>query len=172
MADPPSPTGVDTSVRVVVSDEQTELAVDANRWAGLAADVLRAEGRGGELTLTFVDSAEIAALNEEHMGMVGTTDVLSFPMDDDPAAVVAGPVLLGDVVICPAVAAEAAGGHAGTVDDELALLTVHGVLHVLGHDHADPDERAVMQAAELAHLCDHHWHGPAPDGFRLEHGAS
>ncbi len=171
MADPSSPTGVDAPapVRVVAADEQTELRLDAMRWADLATAVLRSEGRVGELTLTFVDRDEIAALNEEHLGKVGPTDVLSFPLDDDPSDVAAGPVLLGDVVICPGVAAEAAAGHAGTVDDELALLTVHGVLHVLGHDHAEPDERAVMQAAELEHLRTHHWNGPAPAGFRQEH---
>ncbi len=171
MAEPSSPTGVDAPlpVQVVVADEQTDLVIDAMRWSELAAAVLRSEGRSGELTLTFVDRDEIAALNEEHLGQDGPTDVLSFPLDDDPSDVAAGPVLLGDVVICPAVAAEAASGHAGTVDDELALLTVHGVLHVLGHDHAVPDDRAVMQAAELEHLRVHHWNGPAPAGFRQEH---
>ena len=164
MADPSSPTGVDAPVpvQVVVADEQSELDIDATRWAELAAAVLRSEGRSGELTLTFVDRDEIAALNEEHLGKVGPTDVLSFPLDDE-YDVAAGPVLLGDVVICPSVAAAAA------VDDELALLTVHGVLHVLGHDHAEPDERAAMQAAELDHLRSHHWSGPAPAGFRQEH---
>ena len=171
MADPSSPTGVGAPgpVNVVVDDEQTDLVIDATRWADLAAAVLRSEGRFGELTLTFVDRDEIATLNEEHMGQVGPTDVLSFPLDDDPFDVAAGPVLLGDVVICPSVAAEAAAGHAGTVDDELALLTVHGVLHVLGHDHAEPDDRAAMQAAELAHLRAHHWGGAEPAGFRQEH---
>ncbi|MDW3213331.1 MAG: rRNA maturation RNase YbeY [Ilumatobacteraceae bacterium] len=171
MADPSSPTGVDApvQVQVVVADEQSELDIDATRWAELAAAVLRSERRDGELTLTFVDRDEIAALNEEHLGKVGATDVLSFPLDDDPSDVAAGPVLLGDVVICPSVAAEAAANHAGTLDDELALLTVHGVLHVLGHDHAEADERTTMQAAEMEHLRNHHWNGPAPAGFRQEH---
>ena len=61
-------------------------------------------------------------------------------------------MLLGDVVVCPAVAADQAPTHAGTVDDELALLVVHGVLHVLGHDHAEADETAAMRARELALL--------------------
>ena len=79
------------------------------------------------------------------------------------------PVLLGDVVVCPAVAAEQAAAHAGTVDDELALLVVHGVLHVLGHDHAEADETARMRERELTLLQVHHWHGDAPTGFRQEH---
>ncbi len=71
--------------------------------------------------------------------------MLSFPIDGVPtgestADGPAQPLLLGDVVICPEVAAANAPGHAGTLEDELALLVVHGVLHVLGHDHGTPDE--------------------------------
>ncbi|MFW2333617.1 rRNA maturation RNase YbeY [Ilumatobacter sp.] len=172
MADPSGPTGIGVPCHVVVADEQTDVVVETERWGELAAAVLRAEGRVGELTLTFVDRGEIAALNAEHMGRAEPTDVLSFPLDAGEAVVPAGPVLLGDVVICPAVAADAAPNHAGSVDDELALLTVHGVLHVLGHDHADPDERAEMRARELRHLVDLHWRGPAPEGFRHEPGES
>lgn len=168
MADSPSPTGVEApvAVSVIVSDQQCDVPLDADRWAALAADALSSVKRSGELTLTFVDREEIASLNAEHMGHDGPTDVLSFPLDDDEDLVPIGPVLLGDVVICPAVAAEAAGMHAGTLDDELALLTVHGVLHIVGHDHADPGERAEMQALEMALLVEHHWRGPAPDRFR------
>lgn len=165
---------------MVGADEQVAdaVAVDVDRWSRLARDVLTAEGRRGELTLTFIDRDEIAALNEEHMGKVGPTDVLSFPLDadddsgSDPAdAAGAMPILLGDVVVCPAVADEQAASHAGTLDDELALLVVHGVLHVLGHDHAEADETAVMRARELELLEAHHWHGAAPTAFRQEHDA-
>ena len=79
------------------------------------------------------------------------------------------PLILGDVVICPAVATRQAPEHAGTTDDELALLLVHGILHVLGHDHDEPQRTAVMRQQELAHLTAHHWRGPAPSGFRQEH---
>ena len=98
------------------------------------------------------------------MGKDGPTDVLAFPIDDPiesgrwpdrrpPAPIVdlrssGAPMLLGDVVMCPAVAARQAPDHAGTYDDELALLVVHGVLHVLGMDHAEADEAAAMQARE------------------------
>mgnify|MGYP000933212738 CR=1 FL=1 len=173
MADPLSPTGVVGAPVVVVSDEQATVAVDASRWAALARDVLVAEGRVGELTLTFVERADISELNREHMGVDGPTDVLSFPLDaaDDAPPVAGVPVLLGDVVVCPEVAAAAAPEHAGTLDDELALLVVHGVLHVLGHDHAEPEETTRMRAAELDHLKRLHWHGPAPAGFRQEQEA-
>jgi len=181
MPEPPSPTvgaaqtiivgGADTDVTVIGADEQTDHDhVDVARWCRLARDVLRAEGRRGELTVTFVDRGEITMLNSEHLGESGATDVLSFPLDLDDSQPVRGdvPVLLGDVVICPAVAAEQAATHAGMLDDELALLVVHGVLHVLGHDHAEPGETAEMRAAELAHLERLHWGGPAPGAFRQE----
>jgi probable rRNA maturation factor len=109
------------------------------------------------LGLQFVDPIRMAELNAEHMGHDGATDVLSFPIDGDPiaepvaerpAAEDLPPWLLGDVVICPAVAAANAPGHAGSFDDEIALLLVHGLLHLLGHDHANDDDRRVMQALE------------------------
>ncbi|MGH9271379.1 MAG: rRNA maturation RNase YbeY [Ilumatobacteraceae bacterium] len=181
MGEPPSPTlaaggryGGRVSGSVVVgADEQADIAVDVDRWCRLAQSVLDDEGRAGELTLTFVDRTEIAALNAEHLGHHGPTDVLSFPLDDGPddRNDDGVPILLGDVVVCPAVAAEQASAHAGTLDDELALLVVHGVLHVLGHDHATDDERRVMQDRELVLLERHHWDGPAPSSFRQEHSA-
>lgn len=167
MDEPPS-TGL-LDVRVVVADEQGDVAVDVDRWQRLATAVIGDEGSRGELTLTFVDGEEMNALNAEHMGVDGPTDVLSFPLDATDAEVPDGvPVLLGDVVVCPVVAAEQAPQHAGTLDDELALLVVHGVLHVLGHDHATPAETEVMQARERELLERHHWHGPAPAGFRQD----
>ncbi|MFT3854372.1 MAG: rRNA maturation RNase YbeY [Ilumatobacteraceae bacterium] len=173
---------------VFVADEQDDVPVDLARWQALALDVLRAERVRGlaEMSLLFVTEAEITQLNERHMGKAGPTDVLSFPIDAELADVVLSapspsrgpdrappdlgdmPILLGDVVICPAVAEHQAPEHAGTLDDELALLVVHGVLHVLGHDHAADDERAVMRRRELELLEAHHWHGPAPAGFRQE----
>ena len=73
------------------------------------------------------------------------------------------------MVVCPDVARRNAPDHAGTLDDELALLGVHGCLHVLGYDHAEPDETRIMRARELELLSAHHWGGPAPAGFRQEH---
>lgn len=176
MTEPPSPTvGSGMTVTVVGADEQNAdddaVAVDVDRWCRLAGDVLRAEGRAGELTLTFVDRDEITALNAEHIGKDGPTDVLSFPLDDahGEAADDDVPVLLGDVVVCPAVARDQAQEHAGTLDDEIALLVVHGVLHVLGHDHAEPHETAVMRRRELELLTAYHWSGPPPEGFRQDH---
>ena len=80
-------------------------------------------------------------------------------------------MLLGDVVICPAVAAAQASEHAGTLDDELALLVVHGVLHVLGHDHA-VGRRASAHAGSASGSSSSATTGtvPLPTGFRQDHG--
>ena len=146
------------AVRVHVVDEQTDRPVEAERWGALAEAVLHAEGVEGdaELSLLFVDEAAIAALNERYLAHEGPTDVLSFPIDDEPATAGGPPVLLGDVVICPEVAHRNAPAHAGTYEDELALLVVHGVLHVLGMDHEIPEEAEVMEAREQSLLAAHH----------------
>ena len=155
---------------VVGADEQSDVDVDVDRWCRLAGDVVESEGGSGELTLTFVHRDEITALNREHMDAEGPTDVLSFPLDAAASASTSEvPVLLGDVVVCPVVAAGQARRHAGTLEDELALLVVHGVLHVLGHDHADDEQVERMQQRERALLERHHWGGPAPTGFRQHH---
>ncbi len=164
--------------------------MDLDRWARLAERVLTAEGVRGdaELSLLFIGRTDMAELNRDYLGHEGPTDVLAFPIDAGEIDVDSGPgpekrgpdrpdpdpadqpLLLGDVVICPAVAAEQASGHAGSLDDEMALLVVHGVLHVLGHDHSEPDETERMRARERELLESLHWEGPAPAGFRQDHG--
>ena len=128
-----------------VVDDQG-VTVDTSRLRRLAAHVLTRLRVPAELELTvsYVDRARIAELNEVHLGGTGPTDVLAFPIDapDDVTAGVPG--LLGDVVVCPEVAAAQAGDHGRTLDGELDLLLVHGILHLLGHDHAEPEERAEM----------------------------
>lgn len=176
---PPPRRGPDSgTVTVFVADEQsgdggTAEPVDGARWSTLAERVLATEGVEGEVevSILFVDEAHIAELNREFMGHSGPTDVLSFPLDGvadagtsgltPPLAQVAPdlddqPLLLGDVVVCPSVARRQAAGHAGTYDDELALLIVHGLLHLLGHDHAEAGERDRMQRREQALLREHH----------------
>jgi len=159
-----------------VADEQNDHPVDVARWSRLTQAVLASQGVKGacELSILFVDEEVMAGLNQRFMEHDGATDVLSFPLDDDlvevgrlPDATTTGPDrpasdpdeaprLLGDVVVCPAVAARNAPDHAGSYDDELALLVVHGVLHVLGMDHAEPAEAAAMQQRERELLAEHH----------------
>jgi len=180
--------GGDGDPEVFCADEQKDVPVDLDRWQTLATEVLRAEGVRGlcELSLLFVSEQEMTELNELHMGKPGPTDVLAFPIDAAEAELVLHgqppsrgpdrsppdpgdmPLLLGDVVLCPAVAQRQAPSHAGNYDDEMALLVVHGVLHVMGYDHDEPEALAAMRARELELLQAHHWGGPAPDGFRQE----
>jgi probable rRNA maturation factor len=166
----------DGEVTVFVADEQAARPVDTDRWQALAVAVLAAEGVQGEceLSVLFVDEATISDLNERFMGHEGPTDVLSFPIDGEanppgrwPDNGGPGPdrldedmddlpLLLGDVVVCPVIADRNAPGHAGSYDDELALLVVHGILHLLGMDHADEAGRTAMQARERELLAAHH----------------
>ncbi|MEA2932439.1 MAG: putative rRNA maturation factor [Actinomycetota bacterium] len=160
------------TVEVFAADEQSDEPVDAVRWIDLARAVLKAEGVRGdtELSLLFVDEPAMAELNLRFLDKEGPTDVLAFPIDEEEA-MEAGPAgprspdslgpgptdepsmsdvprLLGDIVVCPAVARTNAPGHAGTYDDEMALLIVHGVLHLLGMDHEDAQEAARMEQRE------------------------
>ena len=102
-----------------------------------------------ELSILLIDVPTMTELHVKWMDEPGPTDVMSFPMDEldtarSPDNVGPGPALLGDVVLCPDVAAEQAVGAGHGLDDELHLLTVHGILHLLGYDHAEPAEERAM----------------------------
>jgi probable rRNA maturation factor len=127
---------------VLVSDRQPQ-PVDEAGVRDLAEATLRGEGQlEVELSVSFVDEAEIEDLHLRFMDEPGPTDVLSFPLDDVDGD---GVRLLGDVVIAPAVAAR------NNPDDpaaELRLLLVHGILHLLGYDHEADAEKAEMWARQ------------------------
>src|SRR5438046_844701 len=102
-----------------------------------------------ELSILLVDVEYMAELNHRWMDGDGPTDVLAFPMDESsvdhgPGESGGEPALLGDIVLCPEIAAKQAAGAGHSTADELALLTVHGTLHLLGYDHAEPDEEREM----------------------------
>lgn len=145
-------------VEVGVQDDTSEGVDDPDHWSEVARLTLLGEGVvAGRLDVLFVDADEMAMLNEQHLGGTGTTDVLAFPLDGpetaaDAAAGVPVPVQLGDVVVCPSVARAQAPGHTGSYEPELTLLVIHGVLHVLGHDHAEPVETRAMQDRERHYL--------------------
>jgi len=145
------------------------VSVEINNESGMAADedALRELAQYvidqmethplADLSMLLVDEAHMTNLHEKWMEEPGPTDVLSFPMDELRPHSMAGPnrsrgrdgdepepVLLGDVVLCPQVAAVQARQHGHSTQAELELLTVHGVLHLLGYDHADPEEEAEM----------------------------
>jgi probable rRNA maturation factor len=161
-------------IDVYAADEQHDVPIDLDRWVTLARGALTDEGVRGlaEVSLIFADELTVAALNHQFMGRDGPTDVLSFPIDNEPGPsgrvpdaggsgpgeppVPEIPQLVGDVVICPAVAARNAVEHECSTDDELALLIVHGVLHLLGWDHAEDEEAERMEARERVLLARHY----------------
>ena len=159
-----------TTPRVHGADEQTAVTVDLMRWVQLAEHVLRGERAPDdvEMALVFVDRPTITDLNERHLGGTGATDVLAFPLEDEipvgrmpdqggrgpgstsePAE---PPMAIGDVIVCPDVARVQAEERGIPLDDELALLVVHGTLHLFGYDHAEPAETERMQARERSLL--------------------
>jgi probable rRNA maturation factor len=144
-------------VSIEVANE-SGIKVDEPALAALARYVLDAMRIHplAELSVLLVDPGTMAGLHQRWLGEPGPTDVLAFPMDelrppppgsdradraDEPGA---APGLLGDVVLCPEVATEQARAAGRPVADELEMLCTHGILHLLGYDHADPEEHATM----------------------------
>jgi probable rRNA maturation factor len=114
-----------------------------------------------ELSIVLVDETAMTELNEKWMGEPGPTDVLAFPMDELRPGHVSGgaedapadPALLGDVVLCPSIAAKQGKKAGHGTEDELHMLCTHGILHLLGYDHAEPEghkEMFGLQAELLA----------------------
>ena len=100
-----------------------------------------------DLAISLVDEAAMTVLHEKWMDLPGPTDVMSFPMDElrAPADDEEPPLgLLGDIVLCPTVTARQAAENGREPDAEAEYLLIHGLLHLLGHDHAEPEEKAIM----------------------------
>ena len=139
--------------------------IDVQRLAALSRfvmDQLRVHPLA-ELCIKAVDEPTIAALNEQWMEKEGPTDVLAFPMDElRPGLVNEEPEegVLGDLVLCESVAARQAAEAGHPVLDEVELLTVHGILHLLGYDHAEPEEHREMFGLQDRLLGE--WRSPAP----------
>ena len=111
-----------------------------------------------ELSVVCVEPAAIAVLHEEYLDEPGATDVMSFPMDElspgkPGGALVEG--MLGDVVLCPSVAQQQAAAAGHTAGHELRILLAHGILHLLGYDHADPAEEAEMFGLQRSLVADY-----------------
>jgi probable rRNA maturation factor len=124
-------------------------SVDTERLVQLATFALHALRihPQAELSIMLVDEATMSAYHEKFMGEPGPTDVLSFPMDElrAPEPDEEPPLgLLGDIVLCPTVTAAQAAESNRTPEEEADYLLVHGLLHLLGHDHAEPAEKKVM----------------------------
>jgi probable rRNA maturation factor len=141
---------------VLVSDEHPSSGVDPEHLRSLAEAVLSAEGfpPEAEVSITLVDDDEMASWNSRALGKSGPTDVLSFPVENFrpgsvPSVVPEGPPLLvGDVVIAPDYIRRQADEFGMKVDDEMALMVAHGILHLLGYDHQDDADAELMENRE------------------------
>jgi probable rRNA maturation factor len=138
-------------VSIEVANE-SGVDVDEARLASIARFVLEAQKVHplAELSIMLYDEPSMESLHVKWMDLPGPTDVMAFPMDDldisrapgDDAD--AAPTLLGDIVICPQFAAKQAATAGHSLDHELSVLCAHGVLHLLGYDHAEPEDEKVM----------------------------
>ena len=134
------------------SGVESDAALSAS-VARFALDALHVSP-AAELSVLAVTEEAMSELHERWMDEPGPTDVLSFPMDEllettrRPDAPDTGPALLGDIVLCPEFARGQARRAGHTLADELHLLTVHGALHLLGYDHAEPEEEREMFALQ------------------------
>ena len=158
---------------------ESGIDIDESELAALARHVLddmRVHPLA-ELSVLLVDEPAMAELHLRWMGEEGPTDVLAFPMDELRVPQPGGPhgdhggpdvvpadALLGDVVICPQVAASQAAEADHDVHDEIDLLCTHGILHLLGYDHAEPEEHATMFGLQDRLLAS--WRAAAASGSR------
>jgi probable rRNA maturation factor len=133
-------------VAVFLSDEQRDHEVDGADLVALARFVLaeRSVPADMELSILLVDADTIRSMNRVHMGKDAPTDVLAFPIDEPGESPPGAPSVLGDVVLCPVVADMQATTYGRTRHQELQMLTVHGILHLLGLDHANAAEERHM----------------------------
>jgi probable rRNA maturation factor len=125
--------------------------VDSRRLKRVARELLAAAGEeDASLSLSLVTDRAIRELNRIHRGKDAPTDVLSFPLlgEEDPTLGPGGERLIGDVVISVETARRQAAGYDAPLQHELYRLLIHGILHVLGHDHEDAGERAAMETEE------------------------
>lgn len=143
---------------ILVSNE-TDVTCDVDALAELAQYLLGALRLHPqcELGITLVDLERMTTLHEDWMSEPGPTDVLSFPIDElrsAPEGVDAEPGILGDIVLCPEYLGSQAAAAGRTLDQELQFLLTHGMLHLTGHDHQEPEAYAVMFALQDALLDD------------------
>lgn len=136
---------------------ETTYEADGAEFAALASFVLDRlfVHPQAELSITFVEPDVMADLHVQWLDLPGPTDVMSFPMDEmrpGRQGEVSEPGILGDIVLCPVVAAEQARAAGHSTVEELLLLTVHGILHLLGYDHADKAEEEEMFALQRSLL--------------------
>lgn len=146
-------------MNVLIADETNDVD-GTGELLEMAVMVLERERvpEDSEVAIVLVDVATMTLLNERHRGKDGPTDVLSFPLEDaepgsPPVRLPGGPPIhLGDIFIAPSVVRENAATNGVSFEEELALVTVHGLLHLLGWDHEVQEEAELMEAREREYL--------------------
>lgn len=149
----PDPTAAGAEDRITVQVDDPYLPqVDPTDLAATAAAALAAEGRPqGEMTIVVTGDEAVQALNAQYRGIDEPTDVLSFQTEDTAPGFVSAPEMseyLGDIVIALPFTERQAAGLGRSLRDELRLLVVHGTLHLLGYDHAEPEDETRMWARQ------------------------
>lgn len=136
-------------INILIADSYTDL-VDPAKLELAALSTLQHESDSPDLDLSIVieDDAHLQALNKEYLDIDAPTDVLSFPSGEEEVDPESGKLYLGDIIISYPRALEQAGAAGHPLISELQLLVIHGVLHLLGHDHAEEEEKAEMWAAQ------------------------
>jgi probable rRNA maturation factor len=140
---------------IVQVDDAFEAEVDAADIVAAVVAALDAEAESGEVTVVITSDEAVAELNEQYRATEGPTDVLSFPAQDDTPGFVIAPEMatyLGDIIIALPYTRRQAAALERSLRDELRLLAIHGTLHLLGYDHAEPEEEAEMWAKQDAIL--------------------
>lgn len=137
-------------MEISITSHRESEPLDLSAFERLARYVLEREEvfETAELSLAIVDLDEMASLSERFRGVEGPTDVLAFGCDEPCAVASDEPITLGDVVIAPEVAERQAREYGHTVEEELNLLLVHGILHLLGYEHDSDEDAAVMAERE------------------------
>ncbi len=129
-----------------ITNKQQAARVDRKALRALCANLLRQHNVEADLSICYVDNPTIREMNARFLDRDGVTDVLAFPIDDEPGP--DGTRLLGEVVVSAEKALLEAEERGLPVEQEVALYTAHGVLHLLGYDDHDPEDTAAMRQAE------------------------
>ena len=126
-------------IRVDIKDMQKEIRIGRAFLRGVVRETLKREARGGEVSIVLTDNEYIRELNRKYRSVDRATDVLAFPMDEE---------ILGDIVISVEKAKQQAPIYGESIENEVARLVIHGVLHLLGYDDSNREKSKTMHARE------------------------
>lgn len=139
------------AVNIKVKNRQSSLKISPTKVKRIVSQVLAEEGQAcDEVAIHFVDTAAIMQLHEDFFGDPSPTDCISFPLDSECDSIPYQ--MLGEVFVCPETAIEYASKHQMDPYEETTLYIVHGLLHLMGYDDLQPEDRKAMRKAEARHM--------------------